>query len=85
MESFTKKSLPKLKEFQHFVILTELKTGIVLDLNGKYNLNSEDYPVLLFNTLKEAKEFAELKISENSEVECVIYNHKQEFIEMVSK
>ncbi len=83
MESFTKNSLPKLKESQHYLALAELRTGIILDLNENYNSNPDDYPVLIFDSFEEIKEFAEKKILENPDVECLIYNHKQEFVEVV--
>jgi hypothetical protein len=85
MKSFTQSSLPKLNESQCYIILAEVQTGIILNLDEKYNLEPDEYPILLFDSYDDARNFAEKKITENSEIECLIFNFKKEFIERIFK
>ena len=83
MKSYTNKTLPNLKEPQCYIFYCEVSTGIILTLDGKYSLNADEFPVILFDSYEEAKDFAEKKIIENPEIECTIMNHNEEHVERI--
>ena len=75
MKTFNGENLPKLKSNQFLVLQAELLTGIVLDLSGKRRFAGEarDW-IVIFENLEEAKSFAEQKVIEYPDVECLIQN-----------
>jgi len=62
---------PKVPKSKLALFQIELRTGIVLDLSGQRRLGKEDW-FLLFDSLEEAKRHAEVVITRNPEIECVI-------------
>ncbi len=75
MKKFNGENLPKLKQNQFLVLQAELLTGIVLDLDGNRRLAGENKNwILIFENLEDAKFFAERKVAEYPNIECLIQN-----------
>ena len=66
---------PTLAQGQYGIGFAEVMTGIVLQTNGeRYNGSGDCFVV--FNSLQEAKKFAEKKVAETPSIECSIYDDK---------
>lgn len=70
------KTFPELASHQYAVGRAELATGHVLKRDGSLFQQDEDFNEIfdIFNSLEEAKAFAELKTELNPELECWIIN-----------
>jgi len=55
------------------VVLAEIQTGIVVDLNGKQQIQPNIH-ALCFDNYEEAKGFSEKKVLELPMIECVLYD-----------
>ena len=76
---------PILQSGQHAVAAAEVKTGIVLRLDGKYWL--KDQPAELwrvFDSFVAAREFAVAEVAKNPAVEFWIYDKKDHPIERIA-
>jgi hypothetical protein len=65
---------PHLQPGQYAVVAAETATGIVLNLDGKRHLGAGK-AWLIFDSLEEAKKYANQKVLDFPDMECGIYNH----------
>lgn len=78
------KEFPKIDDHQVVLITADRNTGHILDVNGKLKQSDEQEVYTTFNSLAEANSYAREKILNNKEIECVIYNAKDEVIAQIS-
>lgn len=73
---------PGLNKNQYLVIKVELATGVVLNNNGTRYKNTENANEAydIFNDYNIAKEFAILKVLNNSNIQCCIYDSNNKAI-----
>ena len=77
--------IPKLQKGQFSIIFAEVKTGIILTLDGKRRQGNQGEFYLIFNSFEEAKAFAENKINTNPEIECSIRDENGDQVKAVRK
>jgi hypothetical protein len=76
--------MPKLNPGQHAVITAELKTGIILSLDGKrWQKGDSSEPWRLFDSLIAAREFATTEAAKNPLIEFGIYDFQDVYIETI--
>jgi hypothetical protein len=84
MKIHPENEIPKLNPMQCSVIQAELKTGILLNIDGERHRKDLNQPyILIFSSFEDAKVFCERKVKENTNTECCIYNHLAEFVEVI--
>ena len=84
MKVYSEKEIPQLNEPQCSIVQAEIATGIILTVEGqRYDKETDEPFILIFNSLDEAKSFSEKKVIENPNLECNIYNFSANFIEVV--
>jgi hypothetical protein len=74
---------PKLQAGQHAVITAEVRTGIVLRLDGQYRQEDSGEGWRVFDSLAAAREFAVAEVAKNPEVEFGIYDEKQKPVQVI--
>lgn len=86
MKIYEGKQIPKLQKQQCSLVLAELWTGKVLTLDGKrYDARVQEPHILIFDTIKDAENFAEKKINEFPNIECHIYDSEANHIKRMFK
>jgi hypothetical protein len=71
---------PRLEPGEYSVLLAELATGIVLNLDGKRRLTgSVDDWILVFENLAEAEDFARQQVARTPEIECLVQGEQGRF------
>jgi hypothetical protein len=70
---------PQISPEQYAVLQCELRTGIILNLDGKRRLDSGK-TWLIFNSLEAARDYSKQRVLVFPEIECNIYNHLNEHI-----
>lgn len=72
----------------YYLIMCEIATGIILELDGKTRFLKTDTnvrPSISFDTLKEAEERAKFLVFENYDLEIGIYDDTWSFIKRIIK
>ncbi|SHF74581.1 hypothetical protein [Flavobacterium defluvii] len=72
----------------YYIILCEIATGIVLELDGKTRFvetDADNLPHISFENLKKAEERADMLVLENQDLEIAIYDENWKFIKRVTK
>lgn len=86
MKVYYGKEISQLDEPQYSVVQANTITGQVLTVDGNKYFNDSNEPfILIFSSIGEAREFANIKIIENPEIEFNIYDHSAKFIERIAK
>jgi hypothetical protein len=84
MKTYDGAGVPSLVEPQCYISQAEVRTGIVLTLEGKRRDKRENAPyILIFDNLEEAEKFAEIRVAEFPEIECHIANHSGQHLTRV--
>lgn len=72
----------------YYIILCEIATGIILELDGKTRFlktETNSQPYITFENLKEAEDKANIFVLENQDLEIAIYDHAWELKKRVTK
>src|SRR5262245_58874211 len=68
---------------KHYGILyAEMRTGVVIDQYGDRVLGGS-IKYLIFTSLDDARFYAQQKVVENPEMECAIFNDRQERVDLI--
>jgi hypothetical protein len=70
-------NFPKLEENQYAVLACEVKTGIVLNIQGSRAKAGENH-FLVFHRFEDALEFIQHEVSKHGLIEYSVYNNLQE-------
>lgn len=73
-------NFPKIESQQVALLYADRNTGIILNENLKYNLNSNEFEFIIFNSKIEADIFCKEIVELNPNIECNMYNYKKEHI-----
>lgn len=73
-------NFPNIKPNQVALLYADRNTGIILNRNFKYNINSNELEFTIFNSKIEADIFCKKIVELNPSIECNIYNDTKEHI-----
>jgi hypothetical protein len=71
------------KKGYYYVVIADVKTGIVLTSDGTKNL-TQNIPFEIFETFESAERYADEKAYSLPETECSIYNDQSQRVKVIS-
>lgn len=85
MRTYRGKDLPTLLDKQYSLIHVDMRTGKILDAEGKRpcDVTKEDW-VLIFDSLEEAEAYASEKVAQQGGLQCSIFDSQTQWVKHVA-